>query len=116
MGAFEVKNRSDALRSTISLNSGLVLTAAGCVSEAVISSGSAAMRDLEILAFDFFCDAQVAVGLDRLVLALAFELHTQPQLVLRIRVAQCIFVRYVALLVQLEQCLVEGLHADAVRT
>src|ERR1700683_3776459 len=114
IGAFEVKNRSDALRSTISLNNGLVLTCGAC-SAPVSSSGSAAMRGLVTLAFDFFRDAEVAFGLDRLVLALALQFHAQPQLVLRIRVAQRILVRNMALLVQVEQRLVEGLHAHAIR-
>src|SRR6202021_95724 len=114
IGALEVKNRSDALRSTISLNSGLVLTCGAC-SAPVISSGSAAMLELVALAFDFFRDAEVAIGLDRLVLALALQLHAQPQLILRIRITQRIFVRNMALLVQVEQRLVEGLHAHAGR-
>src|SRR5579872_4740615 len=106
MGAFEVKNRSDALRSTISLNSGLVLSD-GCVSEPVISSGSAAMSvgvtlvGLSLALF-FIGDGQATVRLDRLVVPLALELDAQPQLVLRIGVAQRILVGDVTALVEIE--------------
>src|SRR5579859_4261380 len=95
IGAFEVKNRSDALRSTMSLNSGLVLSA-GCPSEPVISSGSAAMLVRLIglaLTFFFVGDRETAVGFDRLVVPLALELDAQPQLVLRVGIAQRVFVR-----------------------
>src|SRR5262249_37538742 len=84
IGALEVKNRSDALRSTMSLNSGLVFSA-GCPSALpVISSGSAAMSlrlvSLALVLF-FVGNGETAVGFDRLVVPLALELDAQPQLV-----------------------------------
>src|SRR5579871_4935447 len=114
IGAFEVKNRSEARRSTISWNSGLVFSVV-CDSLTGRSMGSLAIMASEILSLHFLDDGQIAVGLDRLVLALAVELDAQAQLVLGIGVAHRILIGDVTLLVQLEQRLVEGLHADAVR-
>ncbi len=91
IGALEVKNRSEACRSTISWNSGLVFSVV-CVSLTGRSIGSGTPMALEILALSFFDDGQITVRLDRLVLALAVELDAQPQLVLRVGVAQRILV------------------------
>src|SRR5512146_3466027 len=60
----------------------------------------------------FFDDLERAAVIDRLVLALALELDPQAQLVLRVGVAQRVLVGDEAGLVELEERLVEGLHAE----
>src|SRR6185437_16086799 len=102
IGALEVKNRSEAFRSTISWKSGLVFSVV-CVSLTGSSIGSGAAMASEALSLHFLDDGQVSLGFDRLVLALAVELDAQAQLVLRVGVAQRVLVRDVALLVHLEQ-------------
>src|SRR5450755_2925522 len=87
-GALQVKNRSDAFFSTISLNSGLVfITWAGRSAGTLISRTPALA--LEHLPFFFLDDLQrLAFRLRVLHLALALELDAQAQLVLRIGIAQ----------------------------
>src|SRR5579883_1474324 len=63
-------------------------------------------------AFFLFHDLERAAVIDGLVLALAFQLDAQAQLVLRVGVAQRVLVGDEARLVELEERLVEGLHAE----
>src|SRR5512145_2304990 len=124
IGACEVKNRSDAFFSTISLNSGRVFStklravpapeveslSTRSVAGLVLSVSVAAMAAVLFLFLD---DLQGAGLIEvRLVGALALELDAQPDLVLRIGIAQRLLVGDHARLVQLEQRLVEGLHAE----
>src|SRR5262245_10787520 len=111
MGEFEVKNRSDALRSTMSLNSGRVLRTIGAESPARLAStvSSSCSFTAGISALLFVLAAALPAGLERaallifvddgeratvvqvLDLALALELDLEAQLVLRIGVAQRVF-------------------------
>src|SRR5688572_17793833 len=132
MGEFEVKKRSEALRSTISLNSGRVLSTIGAPFAGSLTSivstncsftfgisaiwfrpGEKSERATLLLFVDH---AQRAAVVEVLHFALALELDLEPQLVLGVRVAQGVFVGNEAGLVQVVERLVEGLHADARRT
>src|SRR5688572_25175132 len=112
MGEFEVKNRSLALRSTMSLNSGLVLStigapAAGSLTSMVSTNCSFTfgISTLDYVGLErptllFFVDhGQRAAVVEVLHLALALELDAQPQLVLGIGITQRVFVGNEALLV-----------------
>src|SRR5262245_2705672 len=114
-GELDVKNRSEALRSAISFSSGLTLNRPSCCGSAAIAS-SAGCGLVDFAVVGLIDDPQRAGGLGlEAVLALALELDAQAQLVLRVRVAQALLVGDHAALVELEQRLVEGLHAEAVR-
>src|SRR4030088_3602311 len=142
MGALEVKKRSEAFFSTISLNRGFVLSVgwppalklspgdsvacgpvvvsaasaggfAGALSFAGVLLDSIAYGALQRPAGIFFDDLQRATIIDCLGFALALELDAQAQLVLGICVAQGILVGNETRFVQLEQRLIEGLHPQA---
>src|SRR5688572_23126312 len=114
-GAFEVKNRSDALRSAISLSSGLMLKRPSCASASTAAGGPpSGLVDFAVVGL--IDDPQRARGLGlQPVLALALELDAQPQLVLGVGVPEALLIGDDARLVEVEQRLVEGLHAEAVR-
>src|SRR5487761_110160 len=135
MGALQVKNRSEAFFSTISLKRGLVLScgcepefagAAAAVGEAKVpvasrsvcgpalnaGSGASLIGILYGPAVFLFDDLQRAAVIDGLVLTLALELDTQPQLVLRVGVAHRVLVGDETRLVELIERLIEGLHAE----
>src|SRR3982750_3239223 len=104
IGEFEVKNRSDALRSTMSLNSGLVLrTIDGAASvesfTSMVSTNFSFTTGIsppflesagsERAALLFFVDdGERAAVVEVLHLALALELDPETQLVFRVGVAQ----------------------------
>src|SRR5210317_1061100 len=104
-GEYGAKKRSDAFFSTISLNSGLTFIKV-CTRK----------RGSECPSRILFHDPQ-ALGLlfSRRRIALALQLDPETQLVLRVRIAHGLFVRDRAALVQIEERLVEGLHAEASR-
>src|SRR5262245_7456898 len=106
-GEYVVKKRSDAFLSTINLNNGLTFTPYFRVS---------ALCGSEVRFALFFREVQ-ALALIRLggKFALALQLDLEPELVLRVGVAHGFLVRYRAVLVELEQRLIERLHAEAVR-
>src|SRR5687768_13501561 len=76
-------------------------------------SGFKRRRSSERPALLFFIDhRQRTAVVEVLHLALALELDPEAQLVLRVRVAQCVFVRAEAAFVEIVERLVESLHAE----
>src|SRR6187551_753032 len=127
---FDVKNRSEALRSTMSLNNGRVLSTIGAASPPDLSASTVSasfsftagisallyrsLSERAPLLF-FVDDGECAAVVQILHLALALELDLEPQLVLGVGVAQCVFVGNEPRFVQGVQRLVECIHADARR-
>src|SRR4051794_8304132 len=122
MGEFDVKNRSEALRSTMSLNNGRVLSTIGAPSPPDFSTStvstsfsftagiSACLLRSERAALLLFVDhGKCAAVVEVLDLALALELDLEAQLVLGVGVAQRVFIGNETGFVQVIQRLVEGL-------
>src|SRR5512139_2898752 len=125
IGAFDVKKRSEAFFSTMSLKSGRVFStklrpvaAPPVASLSTLSPPgfvvSRSVDDMDLLLFLEDLERTRLVEV-RLVRALALELDAQADLVLRVGVAERLLVGDDTGLVQLVERLVEGLHAEPVR-
>src|SRR5688572_17902707 len=113
-GELDVKKRSEAFFSAISFSSGLMLNRPS--SDPAARTLSVAGLSVDFAVVGLIDNPQRAGSLClEPVLALALELDAQAQFVLRVGVAQAFLVGDDAALVQVEQRLVEGPHAEAVR-